>query len=332
MRARFVCLLAAAAMATPVALTASAPPAHAASYPRILMGLTDHWKDPIVQDESQLGMTGGNTSGIVGTFMPWATTSPSLGVSWSSWVRNRGGAPMVDLMPPTNVTLAQIAAGAQDNYLKAWADALAAWNNPFLLRLFPEMNGTWESYTPGTRGQTAAQFLAAWKHVYNLFRAEGATQVMFVWNPTKYYNGQPYPYSALWPGTNYVNWIALDGYNWADRGHGTGWPYYVFRYSLALVHQIPGTSAKPFLIAEMGCAPYAYKPQWITRMYSDLQSLGALAAVYFDENPNPNWRLDSSASALSAARAAVHASNVVYHGRVSLAAIDHLIRTGHPAW
>jgi hypothetical protein len=67
-------------------------------------------------------------------------------------------------------------------------------------------------------------------------------------------------------------------------------------------------------------------------MYSDAQRLGALAFVYFNENPNPNWRLDSSSSALSAARHATAASNVVYHGRVSVAAIDKFVLTGVPQW
>jgi hypothetical protein len=86
------------------------------------------------------------------------------------------------------------------------------------------------------------------------------------------------------------------------------------------------------MIAELGAAPYSAKPQWIQRMYSDAQQLGALAAVYFNENPGPNWRFDSNSSSLSAARSAIAASNVVYHGRVSVASIDKLVLTGVPPW
>jgi hypothetical protein len=332
MRARLAAILAASALATTAALTATAPPAHASSPPRILEGLIDHWEDQIVADDHQLGLTGTSSSGIVGTFLSWSTVRASSGVNWANWVRARGGAPMLDLFPPGNVTLAQIAAGAQDSYLRSWADALAAWNHPFLLRLFPEMNGGWETYSPGVNHQTPAQFIAAWRHIWNLFRGQGASKVMFVWNPDRYFKGEGYTYAQLWPGSSYVNWVALDGYNWANSTHGTYWPYYLLYESVHMIRALPGASTRPLLIAEIGCAPYASKPAWIQRMYSDLQRLGAKAAVYFNENGNVNWRLDSSSSALSAARTAVHASNVVYHGRVSVASIDHLVATGIAPW
>jgi hypothetical protein len=294
--------------------------------------LSDHWENDIAADETQLGFTGRFHSGIVGTFLSWSSVRSSSGVNWVNWVRSRGGAPMLDLYPPSTATLGQIAAGGQDSYLHSWAQALAGWNHPMLLRLFPEMNGQWETYAPGRNGQTTAQFIAAWQHIYNLFRADGASKVMFMWNPDRYFSGEAYSYAQLWPGASYVNWVGLDGYNFADSTHGTYWPYYLLYTSKQMIRALPGAAAKPLIIAELGCAQYASKPQWLARMHADLQQLGAKASVYFNENPGPNWRLDSSSSALSAARSAIHAANTVYYGRVSIAAIDYLIATGNAPW
>jgi hypothetical protein len=94
---------------------------------------------------------------------------------------------------------------------------------------------------------------------------------------------------------------------------------------------------KPLIIPELGCAPYASKPPWIERSISDLQRLGAKAVVYFDENPGPNWRLDSDSSSLGTAHywyTGGGSSNVGYlgHGISSISQIDTLIHTGQANW
>jgi hypothetical protein len=203
MRIRALSLLAASALAFTGAVVTNPTPAHAANSHRILMGLIDHWENDIVHDENQLGI-GSTHSGIVGTFLCWKTVRASSGINWANWVRARGSAPLLDLFPPGDASLAEIAAGQQDTYLRSWANALAAWDQPFMLRLFPEMNGGWETYSPGVNGQTPAQFIAAWRHIWNVFRSAGANKVMFVWNPDRYFKGEGYEYADLWPGSSYV--------------------------------------------------------------------------------------------------------------------------------
>lgn len=300
-------------------ITVAVPAAHAAT-PPILFGLIDKWKTQIQTDDQQLNYR----SGIVGTFFHWDTVKPSSGVNWFSWVRSRGGAPMVDLVPPATATVGGISRGGQDAYLRPWADAMAAWGHPVLLRLFPEMNLKGHSYAPGARGQTVTQFRYAWRHVYNLFHAHGATNVKFVWNPYRYYSGGT-SYKSLWPGGSYVDWVALDAYNYDDAGHKFAWPYDLFAPS---VHLIRGFTSKPLLIAEIGCVQKSYKPTWVSRSPAAMQRLGAKAVVWFNENMKVNWRLDSSGASLTSARTAVHASNVTYAGKWTQARIDQLVSTG----
>jgi hypothetical protein len=318
MRIRLAAVVAALTMGCGL-LTAAPTPAGAASTP-ILFGLTDKWKTQIQTDDSQLNYH----SGIVGIFMNWQNSSPSTTGRWFSWVRSRGGAPMIALNPPSTATLSQIAQGKQDSYLRPWADTMAAFGHPILLRLFPEMNTTAHSYAPGTRGQTTAQFRYAWRHVYNLFHARGATNVKFVWNPYHWFKSAT-TYKSVWPGAGYVNWVAVDAYNYDDSRHKFFWPYDLFAPS---VNHIRAFTSKPLLIAEIGCTQKSYKPTWISRAPGAMQRLGAKAMVWFNENMQSQWRLDSSTASLKAARTTVHASNVTYAGRWSVARIDRLLATG----
>jgi endoglucanase len=313
-----------------------------------LFGLSDHWESQIASDESELGMSGRYHSGIVGTFLHWSKSGVTAahlatqGVNWANWVRSRTGVPMLNLMPGSEGhTLAEMANGSDDYALGVWARELHRWGHPFLLRLFPEMNGGWETYSPnGHSGMTSTSFRAAWRHIYWLFRTKnGATNVEFIWNPDRYFKGEHYSYADLWPGAGYVQWIGIDFYNWADTVHGTYWPYYLAYDSVQRARALSGASTKPLMVPEVGCAPYRYKSQWIDRMASDFERLGILATVWFDEHPSghPNWRLDSSYAVKVSARNSFgpygsHSSNVVYYPRVSMTSIDRLVATGVAPW
>jgi Glycosyl hydrolase family 26 len=291
----------------------------------ILFGLSDHWEPQMEADARQVGAR----SGIVGTFLDWSTTKASSIVNYANWANGRKAVPMMDLHPPRDVSLASIAAGSQDATLTADAKALHAWNRPFMLRLFPEMNGPWEGYAPGVNGQTSAQFIAAWRHVYRLFQSNGATKVKFVWNPDKEINGEAYSYRQLWPGAAYVNWVGLDVYNSNNTASGT---YPSAHMALApSVKAIRQLTSLPLMVAEIGVADYAGKPHWIKRSFLGMSKLGVKAAVWFNEVGKSNWRLDSSNAALAATKAALQGSSVVWpgHNKGNLRRDNRLVLHGH---
>jgi hypothetical protein len=327
-------ITAVAAFAMFGATALSSAPAQA-SAPPLLFGLISPWSSgsmTTAHDDSQLRIH----SGIIGSFFEWDKQVPTTPyTNWLSWVHSRGAVPMPDLFPPTTATLGQIAAGSQDLYLKPLAVAMRDWGNAnvdsnglasqVLLRLFPEMNGSWDSYSPRTRGQTAAQFRAAWIHVVNVFRSNGASNVKFVWNPDRVFPSAT-SLNSLWPGAAYVNWVAFDAYNWADSAHGTVTsPYNLLKNSVTAVRSF---TKKPLLIAELGSAPYSGKSYFLSHMVSAMHSLGAKGLVYFDKNMQKKWRVDTSSSHLSSARTAVHSSGATWQGRVSFAQINHWAASG----
>ena len=323
MRIRMMAVAVALGLAVGPLATLGSAPAQAVGTNPVLFGLIDHWKTDIVTDDQQLQYN----SGVVGLFTKWAVGSSQRDtiVRWFQWVRDRGGAPMLDLVPPTDVTDAQLAAGKQDSYLRAWAASMKSWGHPILLRLFPEMNTHAHSYAPGTRGQTAKQFRAAWRHVVTLFRNRGATNVKFVWNPYRWFTGE-ISYKAIWPGASYVDWVALDGYNYVDSTHPFRWPYALFSDSVTRIRSFAPN--KPLLIAEIGCREIPRKADWIKGVPGAMHKLGAKAAVWFNEKGDVNWRLNSSSASLTAARTTLQGPDLTWAGRWSMSRIDQLVTTG----
>jgi hypothetical protein len=306
------------------AVAATVPPSTA-----VLFGLNDHWESNIVADDTQDEAK----SGIVATFLNWSTTKASSIVNYGKWANTRQAIPMIDLYPPTTVTLASIAAGSQDAALTADAEALHTWNHVFIFRLFPEMNGSWESYAPGTNGNTSAQFIAAWRHVYNLFQQVGATKVIFVWNPDKELSVQYAPLSAMWPGSGYVNWVGIDVFDREDTAHGT-FPNPVTAIQKT-ANDIKQFSTKPLMIAETGTVTSPVKATWIKELFTGTAAVGVKAVVYFNEFRSPsvggvNWRLDSSAASLAATKATLAGTGVAWpgHNNGSLANDESLLTQG----
>lgn len=73
--------------------------------------------------------------------------------------------------------------GGVDAYLQRWAAAAKTYGGPVWLRPEPEMNGDWSPWCGTVNGNTPAQFVTAWRHIYGIFSAAGASNVKFVWCP-----------------------------------------------------------------------------------------------------------------------------------------------------
>lgn len=188
---------------------------------------------------------------------PWKSTFSSY-QSTFNLVQNAGDLNAVD-MSTGSVPLAAIAAGQYDASITTWFQQAAAWGHPFFLILDVEMNGTWEPYSPGNNGNTAADFVAAWRHMHDLAVAAGATNVTWVWAPNVDPTGKFTPYSQLYPGDTYVDWTGLDGYNKTGT-QSFGWLYGP-SYK-ALLQMAPD---KPIMVTQVGSVEGGIgKAAWIT--------------------------------------------------------------------
>lgn len=202
--------------------------------------------------------------------------------------------------------LANIANGAFDPYLISWADGLRTLGRQVFIRFDSEMNGNWSSYSIGKDGQKAADYVNAWRHIHNVFAQQGANNVRWVWSPNVEYTGST-PLRSLYPGDAYVDWLALDGYNWGTT-NSNGWHSFadVFFPSIADIESI---SHRPVMLAEVGCTEVGgSKAAWITDMFAQLKNRPDIQAfIWFDMNKETDWRIVSSSTSAAAFAGALDA-------------------------
>lgn len=228
-------------------------------------------------------------------------------------IHNHGSTPLVTLNPGKQ-PLAAIAAGKDDRYYRRWADDLRSFQATVLFRWGTEMNGTWFPWCvapdPACH-QTPADYIAAWRHIHDLFVAAGATNVQWVWCPNVVYPiDHMAAFESMFPGDRYVDWVGLDGYN---VGNGR-WASFttIFGDSYQRLVQL---SRKPVMIAEVASAEGgpegARKAAWITdALTRAIPSMSHIrAVVWFNENQTAanghDWRIESSTTAQKAFAAAV---------------------------
>ena len=116
----------------------------------------------------------------------------------------------------------KIVNGSQDALIRARAKAVAAYGKPMFLRWGAEMNGDWYAWSGTAVGNKPSVFVAAWRHIHDVFASEGVRNVAWVWAP----NADSHPggtsttswnsWRSYYPGDAYVDWVGIDGYNWGS--------------------------------------------------------------------------------------------------------------------
>lgn len=267
-----------------------------------VFGLSAPSESALRSVERRLGVR----AGVQGVFVDFTQPFPQaaaedatargavLLVSWEPWNSAIGGARQ------SSYALTRIAAGSFDRYIATFAQAAAAAGEPVFVRWAPEMNGDWLPWSPGVNGNSAGDYIAAWRHVVDVSRAVGATNIRWVFNPIVSYEGS-HPLASLYPGTEYVDWIALDGHNW---GHlkARGWQSFTDIFTMGLSELTTVAPCKPLAITEIGSVPGSGKPAWITESMAQAQAVGARMLVWFNYNKESDWRLDSDPASTLAAR------------------------------
>jgi hypothetical protein len=205
-----------------------------------------------------------------------------------------------------NFQLSDVISGAHDAYIREWATAAKEWGHPFFLRFNWEMNGNWFPWSEGVNGNQPGEYVAAWRHVHDIFAAVGATNATWVWCPNVDPGHKMQDLAQVYPGDQYVDWTSLDGYNWGTNpARPDRWRSFDQLYD-STYHEIVDTiaPAKPMVIGEVGSTEYGgSKAQWIEEMLAELpteypQIRGLLWFEKFDDGMD--WPIETSSSATSA--------------------------------
>jgi hypothetical protein len=236
-------------------------------------------------------------------------------------VREHGSIPMLAWAPDASpgpldqpaYSLAKIAGGAWDTYLRQYASEAKAWGHPFFLRFASEMNGGWISWSESHSGNSAGQFVRAWRHVHDVFTSVGAKNVTWVWCPN---NEDPYttPLEELYPGNAYVDWAGIDGYNFSIDLNGAPWRSFSTIFSATYQDILRLVSpTMPIMIGETGSVEDGgSKADWITDALTTQLPTNyprIKAFVWFDEtDSNLNLSYNTSPSSMAALQKAVAAT------------------------
>ncbi len=213
---------------------------------------------------------------IVSWYQQWLSGETRFRADWLDMVARQGAVPMITWEPwekppgevhtpfQPEVGLAYVAAGRYDRYIRSWARAAADYERPIMLRFMHEMNGNWYPWSITTNGNSEATYIAAWRHVHDLFAEEGATNVSWVWTINSFAGLEDEHRGlsrAYYPGDEYVDWVSVRASTGAtsrctraERSSAT------FRPTVDVVTGF----GKPMMLAEIGTGAAGVDPaHWL---------------------------------------------------------------------
>ena len=300
---------------------AGAPVAQAAAPPEALFGAAIQVMSGQTPEQAVTSLESsiGRRLAAVRVWRLWEEPFPT---AYDRWLRD-GGRTVFLAVKPARADgriirwrdLADAPAGsALDREMISWAQRVKGYGARVHLTFHHEPDVT------GTQGfGTSADYIAAWRRMVSTFRAQGVTNVEWVWNLVdSSFSVNTFRRAALWyPGDAWVDAIAGDGYNWygclrvgeaAARWRMFSDVYQGLRL-FGLAHP-----TKPLVIAEMGTiedpADPGRKAEWFADAQAALESPAwsqVRAVLYFnrpDTAPTKycRWQAKTSPSSLSAFR------------------------------
>lgn len=242
---------------------------------------------------------------IVSWYQHWGGWGAEFTPEWVATAATGGRIPLLTWEPwapgavdQPDYRLARIAGGEFDGYITRWANAMATYGGTVYLRPMHEMNGDWYPWGGTVNANSPTLYIAAWQRIHGIFQAAGATNVRWVWSPMVE-SSPDVPGNALeryYPGTEFVDVLALDGYNWgADAVAYGGWRSFdeVFAAAYARIARL---GPQPVWIAETGAsATGGDKAGWVRDMFASAPSYARLEAiVWFNLSKERDWRATSS--------------------------------------
>jgi Glycosyl hydrolase family 26/Bacterial Ig domain len=301
----------------PTPLAASAPLYWGATIGKQLTGGQAPWDMSAVTSFESLAK---KPASLVQFFMPFSncSTSPCTPYNFPANplenIRQHGSIPVLSWSSasiPSSINesefqLSDVISGKYDSYIRSFATAAKAWGHPFFLRFNWEMNGKWFSWAEGVNGNHSGEYVAAWRHVHDIFTAVGATNASWVWCPNVDFTNTMTNLGSLYPGNAYVDWTGLDGYNFGTNpAKPGGWQTFSQIYH-STYSQIVNTVApsKPMMVAEVASSEYGgSKSAWIkdmlARVPAEYPKIRAL--LWFDTfSDGMDWPIETTSSATTA--------------------------------
>jgi len=270
----------------------------------------------------------------VGSIMWYPTFADSFPINECLKLKDMGIIPHLtwELFIPDSVTyntmpldsqyqiMDDVLAGKYDAYITTFAKNAKEVNSKILIRFLHEFNGNWYVWSGNKNGAENGgpeKVVAVWKYVVDKFREVGADNVKWIWNP----HGPSIDASEeewnnianYWPGSDYVDWIGMDAYNWYPKDPWGGErPYRDFDNCFRkLYDECVKLGDQPIMIAEFASPEFDYngitKADWIADAMNKIQNEYPRIKmfVWFNINKELDWRINSSQQSLDTFKNAI---------------------------
>lgn len=247
---------------------------------------------------------------IANIYSEWAYLKNPKLITQLDEISKNGWAPMISSnpyffkdCPDTGESLYKtIGTGKCDKFLKDAVNNLKSFEKPIFFRFAWEMNLPNMYWSTQKTNSNPSDFISAWRKFHKISKQENANNIIWVlsFNTT---NSVTTPYKELFPGDEYIDWVAIDGYNWGNTHPWAGWASFNGTFK-ASYEELLALTNKPVMISEVNSAPTGTggdKALWLKDML-DVQIPQEFpniqAVVLFNEDKSEgekiDWRMEKS--------------------------------------
>lgn len=189
-------------------------------------------------------------------------------ITWEPWLEKFSEEDFPGIAPleqRNSHGLASVAKGHYDKYIKEWALDAKKVDYPIYLRWGHEMNDPYR-YPWGPQNNDPDEYIAAFRHVREVFDSVGAKNVIWVWSPHLTYG----KFNEYYPGTDYVDMVATGALNY---GTSTSWSnWWSFEQIFGNYYKTLEGFYKPIMIAEFGSLkPGGNRAEWFGDAFNRFQ-------------------------------------------------------------
>ena len=303
----------------PLAVLAALVPmaASEAATPTTLLGAYYGNQGWAMGDVRALEAWQGRRHAVVEMFTDWNGGRKTLDNLFGQQLPNvwaNGNVPLVTWEPftpgstPVDVEV-RIARGDYDGYVRTWAQRLSGFlagadgrhgttdDRRAYLRLAHEPNGDWYPWGAAMGANRPADYVTMWQRVHGLVTAAGLgpSVLQWVWAANAEDVGG-FRAEDFYPGDSYVDWVAVDGYNWGASQSWSSWrsPSDVLGPMTARLRVL--TPNKPLAVTEVAStsstvagADVTAKGAWISDLFSWLPGHDVGMVVWFDTDKETDW-------------------------------------------
>ncbi len=229
-------------------------------------------------------------------------------------VWDAGALPFADVEPMEG-TLKEYAEGKYDKDITSYAVGVKKANIPLAYSFGHEMNGWWYPWgycsrsgmysnagkpnekpkaekdigdaCKGNDGRSKENkpedFVAAWRHIHDIFTKVGAGNVIWVWSPNTARAKDIPNLKEFYPGDEYVDWVGISGYMY-EPTPPTEKNKKIFSDVFGpTMKEVKAFTKKPFVIAETGSTATLRKRDDVTALFAgSFRKKDVLGFVWFN--------------------------------------------------